>query len=283
MPELPEVECVRRSLERHVLGRRVSSVRVTRPDIIVGKHTPDTLLTGQRIAQVIRHGKQLALVADTGRCVAVHLGMSGQLCLIQPQDQPQANKPPKLPPHTHVLWRFEEGLLMRFTDPRRFGGLWTFDQREDLHSLRWARLGPDALLITPSDLHRRLFKTKRPLKAALLNQNLVAGLGNIYVDELLFGIGLHPLWLADQIDALQAAALVRRMRTLLSGAISRGGSTLRDYVDAENKTGTQQHRHKVYGRSGLGCKRRGCGAQIVSDQVAGRTTAWCPRCQAQPT
>jgi formamidopyrimidine-DNA glycosylase len=290
MPELPEVECVRLSLERLVVGRTISSVRVSRPDVITGPGDDAALLAGDKVSKVIRHGKQLAFLGSRGGCVCVHLGMSGQLCVVTGD---QAGAPvikrmgtakgsqhrTDLPPHTHVLWAFRGGLLVRFTDPRRFGGLWTFGNESELIAGRWSVLGPDAMQITPGQLLAGLSRTRRGLKAALLNQNLVAGLGNIYVDELLFNAKLHPLLPADELAPNQVPGLVRRMRTLLSGAIERGGSTLRDYVDAENRQGTQQNRHRVYGRSGQRCKRRGCGGTILSEQVAGRTTAWCPGCQ----
>ena len=290
MPELPEVECVRRSLERLVVGRRVEAVRVNRRDVIVGKAGPGAMLVGDRIAQVLRHGKQLAIVGEGSGCVSVHLGMSGQLCVVPSEHvlpvkqrisgRTGSVKDEPLPPHTHVLWLFEEGLRVRFTDPRRFGGLWTFAHLDQLKAERWALLGPDALAIGPAQLAEALSKTKRGLKAALLDQSLVAGLGNIYVDELLYNARLHPLLPANKVPRQSVPGLVRRMRTLLSGAIERGGSSLRDYVDAENQRGTQQQRHKVYGRAGQRCKRRGCLGTIESEQVAGRTTAWCPRCQA---
>lgn len=292
MPELPEVECVRRSLERLVVGRRVRAVRVTRPQVIRGKTTPEALLVGDRVDRVLRQGKQLALVGQRGGCVCVHLGMSGQLCVSD--NSPHHPALPKVkrtsgpirsthlsefPAHTHVIWQFDSGLAMRFTDPRRFGGLWTFGRLDDLLTKRWAKLGPDALVITPAGLQERLLTTRRALKAALLDQQLVAGLGNIYVDELLYGARLHPLLPANRVDRPTAQTLVRRMRTLLTHAIERVGSSLRDYVDAENRQGSQQDHHRVYGRAGQPCKRRSCRGVIDSEQVAGRTTAWCPSCQ----
>lgn len=297
MPELPEVECVRRSLQRLVVGRRVQAVRVTRSQVIQGPSTPRDLLVGDHIDRVERQGKQLALVGRGGGCVCVHLGMSGQLCFLPRPDEPNTKPTPiertdtrkgstpivsaELPPHTHVLWLLDQGQAIRFTDPRRFGGLWTFARLDALVQHRWSRLGPDALSITPGQLHEGLRRTTRGLKAALLDQGLVAGLGNIYVDELLFGAGLHPLTPANTLDRARSASLVRRMRTLLCAAIERGGSSLRDYVDAQNQRGSQQDHHRVYGRSGQRCRRRGCRAVILSEQVAGRTTAWCPNCQPQ--
>lgn len=290
MPELPEVECVRLSLERLIVGRRVDAVRVNRGDVITGPRGDASLLVGDKVSRVIRHGKQLAIVGSGGRCVCVHLGMSGQLCVMSDeQAEPLSKKrlstafgsiaPADPPPHTHVLWIFQGGIALRFTDPRRFGGLWTFSDLNELKARRWNKLGPDALRITPGQLQNRLAGTTRSLKAAMLDQNLVAGLGNIYVDELLFNAKLHPVLPANRLNSALVPGLVRRMKTLLQGSIQRGGSTLRDYVNAENQRGSQQDRHRVYGRSGRACKRRGCNAVIVSHQIAGRTTAWCPGCQ----
>lgn len=293
MPELPEVECVRLSLERLVVGRRVKAVRVNRPSVITGRRDNAALLVGDKVSAVIRHGKQLAIIGSSGGCVSVHLGMSGQLCVMGGGQVQGPNKQrirarsgsiraDDLPAHTHVIWSFDTGLRLRFTDPRRFGGLWVFESVDDLVASRWSRLGPDALKITPRQLSHGLSMTQRVLKAALLDQNLVAGLGNIYVDELLFNAKLHPLLPSNELDPALVPSLARRMKTLLRGAIDRGGSSLRDYVDAENRRGSQQDRHCVYGRSGRRCRRRGCGATVVSDQVAGRTTAWCPSCQPAP-
>ncbi|MEM6259172.1 MAG: bifunctional DNA-formamidopyrimidine glycosylase/DNA-(apurinic or apyrimidinic site) lyase [Planctomycetota bacterium] len=286
MPELPEVECVRLSLERLVVGRLVASVRVIRADVVAGPTSPGALLVGDRVSGVVRHGKQLAIVATGGGCVSVHLGMSGQLCVagIKKPAEPTEQRTTGVsgsdwPAHTHVVWHLDGGHAIRFTDPRRFGGVWTFDDLDQLIKTRWSRLGPDALTITPSQLWKGLSQTRRALKAALLDQHVVAGLGNIYVDELLFKAKLNPMVPVDRLDREFVPGLIRRMKTLLYGAIQRGGSSLRDYVDAENQRGTQQEHHRVYGRAGLRCMRRGCSGWIKTGQVAGRTTAWCPVCQ----
>lgn len=289
MPELPEVECVRLSLERLLVGRPVEAVRVSRPGVITGPADDRALLVGDKVSAVLRHGKQLAIVGSD-RCVCVHLGMSGQLCVMGNE---QAGTSPKkrtaaakgsqlerrLPPHTHVLWLLDGGFALRFTDPRRFGGLWTFADSDALFAQRWSQLGPDALRITPGQLCQGLSRTKRSLKAALLDQHLIAGLGNIYVDELLFNAKVHPLLPACELGPKPVPSLVRQMKTLLRGAVQRGGSSLRDYVDGANQRGSQQDRHRVYGRAGKACKRRACGGVIESEQIAGRTTAWCPSCQ----
>ena len=286
MPELPEVECVRLSLERLVVGRTVTAVRVSRSEVITGPANDQALLVGDKMSKVIRHGKQLAIVGRAGGCVCVHLGMSGQLCVTRPTLTKRLNVTSgsdlgdELPAHTHVYWQLDDGLGLRFTDPRRFGGLWTFKDEQALFARRWSSLGPDALQITPGQLSQGLKRTRRSLKAALLDQHIIAGLGNIYVDELLFNAKLHPLMASNELDRSQTHGLVRRIKTLLKGAIELGGSSLRDYVDADNQKGSQQSRHRVYGRGGQRCKRRGCSSIIQSEQVAGRTTAWCPSCQS---
>jgi len=160
---------------------------------------------------------------------------------------------------------------------RRFGGVWTFPDRAALAAERWHRLGPDALAVRPAELNAGLGRTGRPIKAALLDQQVVAGLGNIYVDELLFAARLAPHARADGLDLPAVQRLVRQMRRLLRRAIDAGGSTFRDYVDAAGEAGRFQQSHRVYGRAGLGCRR--CGRPLGSTLVAGRTTVWCPRCQ----
>lgn len=278
MPELPEVETVRRTLGVRVVGRRVTDVDVQRPDVVRGERS---LLRGQSIRGVIRHGKQLAIVGEDQTCICIHLGMSGQLlCLARDAQRPPSSGtgPRKqVSDHVHVVWQLDDGSTLAFRDPRRFGGVWSFTSRRDLHETRWAKLGPDGLLITPGQLHAGLSRTQRALKAALLDQHLVAGLGNIYVDELLFAVGLHPRKLASEITKGESGRLVRALRRLLGRAIEAGGSTLRDYVDAEGQAGGYQTRHRVYGRGGQPCRR--CRTLLETMALAGRTTVACRQCQ----
>lgn len=271
MPELPEVERVRLTLAQRLVGREVTAVELRRADVVRGGREPADLLAEQRFAAVERLGKQLALVAGSGRCVCVHLGMTGSLRYTPPGDATP------IVPHVHVIWRLDDGGTLSFRDPRRFGGVWTFPDRDALLEHRWRSLGEDALRITPARLRRRLVATRRPLKAALLDQNLVAGLGNIYVDELLFACGLHPLTPANALPEQAERGLVGRMRRLLGRAIEAGGSSLRDYVDGNGTRGGFQDRHRVYGRAGLPCHT--CGEPLASTLVAGRTTVWCTTCQ----
>lgn len=323
MPELPEVERVRRDLADSVLGQRVASVALGRADVVRGCAAPASLLAGARLERIDRLGKQLALVgrASDGSqpVVCVHLGMTGSLRCGEsewPSGQEaqwpspakslapaaaadhadkdaaatdRSSSQPHLAtrpldylatcpdPHTHVVWQLAGGGALWFRDVRRFGGLWTFSDPAALAAGRWARLGPDALTVQPRALHRRLSRTGRAIKAALLDQNLIAGLGNIYVDELLFAAGVAPSARADALDLPAVQRLVRQMRRLLRRAIAAGGSTFRDYVDASGEAGGFQTRHRVYGRAGLPCRR--CRGPLAATIVAGRTTVSCPRCQ----
>ena len=295
MPELPEVECVRRSLERRLVGRRVIDVTVHRHDIVRGCATPQALLCGARVQAVSRHGKQLAILGCVSDkkgatscepCLCIHLGMSGSLRYLE---TPRPKTKPRGPSattnighdrHVHAIWWFDRGQQLEFRDPRRFGGLWPFSDPAGLRRDRWGRLGPDAASITSQVLHRRLARSHRAIKSALLDQSLIAGLGNIYVDELLHVCELHPLVSSDSIDSQTAQLMVRRLRGLLQRAITAGGSTLRDYQNVDGQLGGFQSRHRVYSRSGLPC--RACDKALESIRVAGRTTVFCPRCQPSP-
>ncbi|MFW5682225.1 MAG: bifunctional DNA-formamidopyrimidine glycosylase/DNA-(apurinic or apyrimidinic site) lyase [Phycisphaeraceae bacterium] len=280
MPELPEVETVRRGLAAALPGREVSEV-IRGPFDVARSPDPRAnprLLAGDRIAQVLRHGKQLALVGHTGETLCIHLGMSGSLRLTD------ASEP--VEPHTHFRWRITPAAPeprvdreLRFRDPRRFGGVWQYDSPGDLEAQRWSRLGPDALQIGPAKLERRLAGRTLALKAALLDQHTLAGLGNIYVDELLYACRLHPLRPAGSLRREEVESLVRRMRSLLRRAIEAGGSTLRDYVGADGEAGGFQLSHRAYGREGDRCRRRGCRESIHRTVVAARSTFTCPACQ----
>lgn len=269
MPELPEVESLRLSLLPRLLGRRVEAVDIRRADIIEGDRSPAALLQHARITSLLRHGKQLAIVTDRDACLCIHLGMTGSLRCQLATDAAV--------PHTHILWHLDDQTVLQFRDPRRFGGLWTHPSLEALQETRWSSLGPDALTVTPRVLLQRLSQTRRALKAALLDQGVLAGLGNIYADELLHTCELSPLHPSGDVTLAEAQRLVTAMRTMLRHAIRLGGSTLRDYADAQGCIGSYQARHKVYSRGGEPCLR--CGAVLQALVVAGRTTVHCARCQ----
>lgn len=281
MPELPEVEHLRRSLEPFLIGRRVVSAKLGRSDVAESfdvaasdrlrrvRTTAGRLLQGTTIASLIRHGKQLAILADSGRVLVVQLGMSGSMTVGNAQARP--------PEHTHAVWSLGQTRLL-FTDPRRFGGLTTYPSVDLLRRHRWSLLGPDALGITGKELTTRLAGTSRAIKIALLDQGFLAGVGNIYADEALFEARIAPETMAPRIPADRAEALAAAIRLVLGRAINAGGSTLRNYVDASGTPGKAQAGHAVYGRAGLPCVR--CQRPLRSAIIAQRTTVWCQSCQA---
>lgn len=278
MPELPEIDHLRRSLEPILAGAIVRRVQLLRPDVLRAgpprRRAAAGLLQGRRIECLSRRGKELALVAEDGRSVCVHLGMSGQL-LYRAAGRALARSD-----HVHCVWRIQTrrgaGRLV-FRDPRRFGGLWSFESPDDLLSARWARLGPDALSISARVLRERLGRTRRAVKAALLDQRLVAGIGNIYADEILFSARVHPASPACLIPAERCSPMAQAVRRVLERAIAAGGSTIRDYVDGQGASGSFARRHRVYGRAGRACVR--CRGMLESTRFAQRTTVFCPRCQ----
>lgn len=283
MPELPEVEHVRLSLEPMLVEARVTHVRLRRRDFVRqrGRVSPDDLLHGAVIDRLLRHGKDLAIVARDGRTVGVHLGMSGWLSW-QPLSAGERTR--ERDPHVHCVWVIDgprgRGVL-RFRDPRRFGGLWTFGSPEAWAQEKLAGRGPDALAVTPRQLAGALDRSRRPIKAALLDQAVLAGVGNIYADEALFHAGVHPGMSAHRFA--KDAELIRRfctgLRAILRRAIKSGGSTVRTYRGVRGEEGMFAVRHLVYGRAGRPCVR--CGSLLRSMQLAQRTTVFCPQCQAR--
>lgn len=281
MPELPEVETLRRTLEPHLLGAAVIAVSLRRRGVCTfdpprsAAHRPDALLRGGVVLALDRRGKQLAIIADDGRALCVHLGMSGQLRF-------EPDPPPRPPPHTHLLWTIaREGRItgrLRFTDPRRFGGVWAFDSPEALRRSRWETLGHDALAADEAALFAGLTGSRRAIKACLLDQTLLAGVGNIYADEALFRARISPHRPGGTLDAGACAALARAVREVLGEAIAAGGATLRDYVDADGQSGSSQDRFQAYGRAGQSC--RCCGTPLSSARLSQRATVWCSTCQS---
>ncbi len=291
MPELPEVECLRRSLEPHLIGRTVSRAILRRQDICEvftesrrARHaTPADLLQGLTISHLHRRGKQLAILSHQGPLLVVHLGMTGQLLFSPspPGGGPgwgRRNRASPKQTHVHATWTLSNsaGQLL-FRDPRRFGGLWTFPSLDALTTTRWSTLGPDALTVTAPQLADALKGSRRATKAALLDQAVLAGVGNIYADESLFIAGINPRRLASALKPPQIDALASAIREVLARSISTGGSTLRDYRDANGQAGSSQLTHAVYGRSAQACLR--CSTRLRHAQVAQRTTVWCPNCQ----
>ncbi len=290
VPELPEVESVRLSLLPHVRGRVIRAAEVRRRDVVMisgprggeralpSRHQGVHLLQGARIESLERRGKQLALVGVKGksrRVLVFHLGMTGQLfCLA-----PGAHLPE--PTHVHVVWRLDSGARMVFRDPRRFGGVWSLANREALDK-RWSELGPDALTISAAELESRLSKTRRMIKSVLLDQQVLAGVGNIYADESLFLSRIPPRAIASGLSPQMVRRLADAIRSVLAQAVESGGSSLSDgtYVNADREPGAYQRSHAVYSRGGMPCGA--CQSVLLTALISNRTTVWCPRCQPMP-
>jgi formamidopyrimidine-DNA glycosylase len=287
MPELPEVEHLKRTLEPTLIGAVVMDVAVHRRDVIRrtggGRRSgiKSTLLNQHRIDRLERHGKQLAIVSDSGGAICIHLGMSGQCWLRDPASTCNENHNGHPMSHIHCRWRINTGRgeqELLFRDPRRFGGIWTYPSFEAVLKERWALLGPDALSVTAAKLRMRLCRTRRPVKAALLDQRLIAGVGNIYADEALFVARIHPMNAADTLTDDQFTRLAHAIRSTLRQAIKNGGSTLRDYRDGAGRKGSHQTYHSVYGRAAEPCIR--CDGRLISQLIGQRTTVFCPQCQS---
>jgi len=277
MPELPEVETVRRGLERHLVGRRIERVdvgrersvrRTSREAVIAG-------LTNTVVGAADRRGKYLLLPLDSGDTAMIHLRMSGQV-LLAPAGTPR-------PPHTHVVLHLDDGHEAWFVDPRTFGEVVVFDpDHVEAELPELARLGVDPIA-QPFDvgvLRRAFGTTSRALKPLLLDQHVVAGIGNIYADEILHRSRLRPDRPASSLDRRRLVTLQRSIVEVLTEAIDAGGSTLGDaqYVDLMGEVGSYQDDHRVYGRGGERCLTCGRG-WIRRSVTGGRGTHWCPICQ----
>ncbi|MBN8902822.1 MAG: DNA-formamidopyrimidine glycosylase [Rhodospirillales bacterium 69-11] len=278
MPELPEVETVMRGLRARLEGRRIVQAVAHRPDL--RWPLPPGIaqrLTGARVDGFRRRGKYILMRLEGGDSVLLHLGMSGRMVLSQ--ERPNAPGP-----HEHIVMETEEGWRIGFVDPRRFGSVDLVPTAaEDRHRLL-AALGPEPLDagFTPAVLSAALAGKKTPIKAALLDQKLVAGLGNIYVCEALFRARISPLRSAHTVPGARAARLVPAIQDTLREAIAAGGSSLRDYVQPDGELGYFQHAWKVYGREGEPCER--CPGPPACTGVrrivqSGRSTFTCPRTQ----
>jgi formamidopyrimidine-DNA glycosylase len=243
--------------------------------------TPERLLAGATIAGLHRLGKHLAIETREGRAMEVHLGMSGQVLVRSEREAGLDDAGEARRTHTHVGWRIHgdagAARVMIFRDPRRFGGIWTFESLAELRARRWAGLGPDALEVRGAHLFDGTRGSTRAIKAALLDQSLLAGVGNIYADESLFLAGISPRRRAGRVSREQCERLAACVRGVLAAAIAAGGSTLRDYVDADGRAGASQVQHRVYGRGGEACVA--CGRVLRSALVGQRTTVWCGGCQ----
>ncbi len=269
MPELPEVQEVRRTLEPFVLNVKIVDVKINRKSYVRSGASALGSLIGRKVNRTVRHGKKLFCIFDDGQVLLIHLGMSGRIDCCDPETP--------LAPHTHFSMRLATGVEFRMQDARRFGGLWHYpDWAAAERSEITGKMGVDALDVAAA--HFAPWHTMRSrLKAHLLSQRTVAGLGNIYVDESLWLAQLHPLQVLAKLKPRHHAALADAIHAVLNKSINMGGTTLRDYRNVAQQRGRFAKSLCVYGRAGLPCLR--CGATLVSKVIAGRTTVFCTRCQ----
>lgn len=272
MPELPEVETVCRGLRKPLEGRRLTRIVQRRPDLRfpIPENFPERL-TGRRVNQVARRAKFILITFDDDTVLIVHLGMSGRMTIV-----PAAEAPPP-GPHDHVEFETDEGMLIRYCDPRRFG-MMDLTTGDALNAHRMLKtLGPEPLgnAFNAETLSLALAGKRTPIKAALLDQKNVAGLGNIYICEALHRAGISPKRSASTIPGKRAERLVREIRAVLQEAIEAGGSSLRDYVQASGDLGYFQHSWQVYGREGEPCRRADCAGTVRRIVQSGRSTFYC--------
>lgn len=273
MPELPEVETIRRTLAQLVLGKEINEVTVLWPNIIKKPEPVEQFqdaLIGQTIQGIDRRGKFLLFILDDYVLVS-HLRMEGKYA-VYAKEEPYDK-------HTHVVFSFIDGHELRYRDVRKFGTMHLFAKGQEQESLPLVDLGPEPLSVdfTVDYLRERLAKTSRKIKPVLLDQQVVVGIGNIYVDESLFRAGIHPERTASSLTALEIKNLQQEIVTTLAEAVEKGGSTIRSYVNSQGEMGMFQLELLVYGRKGEPCKN--CGTPLEKFVVGGRGTHICPACQ----
>ena len=278
MPELPEVETVRRGLQPHLEGRRIARLVLNR-DGLRWKFPPDLVqtATGATVTGLRRRSKYVLLDLDREASILIHLGMSGRM-LIEGAGVGDFHRDPAiLPRHDHVVFETDEGTRITLNDARRFGMVDLIRGSSPLLDV----LGPEPLedSFTGATLAAAFEGRRAPVKAALLDQGVVAGLGNIYVSESLHRAGIDPRRAAGRIGRARLDALVGHIKDVLTEAIAAGGSSLRDHRQATGELGYFQHSFRVYDREGAPCPRPGCNGTIHRIVQSGRSSFWCPACQ----
>ncbi len=271
MPELPEVETIRRDLQAGARGSLIESVRILNRGSVKGSGAAAFArrLAGRRIARFRRRGKNLIMELDSGQALVVHLKMTGVLQMLEPDDS--------LPRAARIIFSFHGGRRLAFSDQRKFGSVQLADDPESLPGLK--KLGPEPLApsFTAGSLGERLAGRKAPIKPLLLDQSVVAGLGNIYACEALHRAGIDPRRSASSLSGAEVARLHRSVRDVLRAAIRARGSSVDTYRDGRGRSGWFQVSHRVYDRQGRRCRR--CGNLVERETLRGRGTYWCAGCQ----
>jgi formamidopyrimidine-DNA glycosylase len=276
MPELPEVETVVRGLKTILSGRSILSVRLGKTDFIDDPAAVERHLPGTRIREVRRYGKFLVFELEArngdahGVSLLIHLGMTGQLVACPPEA--------RVAPHTHAVLALDDGRELRYVDARRFGSIRIL--LNGTHDAALGKLGLDPLEATEGKFLAALHARRARIKALLLDQRVLRGMGNIYTDESLWRARIHPARLGSSLTLDELRRLYRAVRSVLTEAIRFRGSSISDYVDSQGQPGGFQQRHRIYQREGKACSR--CGKKIRRIIVAGRSSYYCPNCQHAP-
>jgi formamidopyrimidine-DNA glycosylase len=268
MPELPEVETIANGLNKRVAGDRIESVWIgSKPEPLKSpaREIAGTL-EGAQVERVRRVGKHIVFDLESPKSPdsqwVVHLGMTGKMLVVSPEAE--------MPPHTHLVAKLASGRELRFVDPRRFGRL-------EVRRESFSGPGAEPLEISPEEFAGLFHRSKAPIKAALLNQKLLHGVGNIYADEALSRAGIRPRRRANTLSHAELRKLHEGLQKVLKAAIAAGGSSVSDYVDADGEEGFFQIQHRVYGREGKPCLK--CRTPVKKIVVGGRGTHYCPKCQ----
>ncbi|MCA0969845.1 DNA-formamidopyrimidine glycosylase [Halobacillus litoralis] len=274
MPELPEVETVRQTLLQLVRNKTIERVSVHWGNIIKRPQDPNEfkrLLEGQTILDIERKGKFMIFNMNDLSLVS-HLRMEGKFGVFDASEEK--------PKHTHVIFHFDDGTDLRYDDVRKFGTMHVFEKGEELKEKPLKQLGPDPFedAFSLEYFHEKLQRTSRNIKSVLLDQAVVAGLGNIYVDEALFKARVHPERLANTLTKDEAERVRTASVDIINEAIRQGGSTIRSYINSQGQIGMFQQQLKVYGKENTGCPQ--CGTEITKLKVGGRGTHICPQCQS---
>lgn len=271
MPELPEVETVAADLRQELVGRRFTAAYIFWPRTLA---TPDPVSCSQRLAgravvDIGRRGKYLLIHLDSGETLVVHLRMTGRLAVVPPGDPELATS------HLRAAFQLADGAFLAFNDARKFGRIWLVTDVDAVTG----KLGPEPLgwTFTPEALAEKLGQRRQAIKALLLDQTVVAGVGNIYADEALFLAEIHPLRAGASLTGQEIDRLHATIRQVLAESIAQRGTMLRDYRTPYGADGAYRNQLRVYGQAGRSCPR--CGAAIERIRVAQRSTHFCPRCQ----
>jgi formamidopyrimidine-DNA glycosylase len=275
MPELPEVEVIRRGLVPHLVGRRFQAVAVGEKRLRQESAPQDLQkwVPGRLLKRLQRRGKYLVFHLEGGVVLLIHLGMTGRLLLVGVPSPPL--------PHVHLVFRVEGGLELVYQDMRRFGQVLVFPPGTGAPPLAQVGREPFSRRVTPAWLAQQARGRQRAIKNFLLDGRVLAGIGNIYANEILFAAGIHPATPVARLSLSRWQRLLKETRRILQAAIGRGGTTVADYLNSAGQTGLFQVELQVYGREGEPCSR--CGRTISRLAQGGRSTFFCPRCQKKPS